>query len=343
MKRFGMLSKSLVALALVAAAGASAAADPVRLKFASFVGPDNLLNTRIFNAFIENVNRDSQGTLEIKMFPGATLAKPTEVLQAVENGVADMGWGLVGYHPGRFKAATVAELPLDARDSRETSLAMWRLASRGMIDGFDRVKLLSLTTSEVSYIHLNNKGDIDSLKGRKIRTSGPISARVIQTLGGTPIQMPVSQTAEALSKGVLDGTIADWFAVRAFNFMESTKSHIDLPMGAGSAAYLIMRKETYDGLPAPAKAAIDKHSGEAFARFFGTTLYGMDRESRTMLATNPAHNIVQYKESDAKTKAVRQRLGVVVDQWAADTPKGAETLKAYKEELAKARKEVDKQ
>ena len=41
----------------------------------------------------------------------------------------------------------------------------------------------------------------------KIRRTG-LSAKVVTALGGTPAAMPVPETYEAISKGIVEGTVA---------------------------------------------------------------------------------------------------------------------------------------
>ena len=64
--------------------------------------------------FAERVTAASEGTIEVKLFPGMGLAQPQNVLDRVQNGVAEMGYMLVGFYPtvppqhGRHAALRVA-------------------------------------------------------------------------------------------------------------------------------------------------------------------------------------------------------------------------------------------
>lgn len=325
----------LLFVALAALLATPAVAEPVQVRFASFVGPGHPLNADIITEFIERVNRDSKGTLKIELFPGGTLAKPADVYRNVATGVADMGWSIAGYTPGRFKELAVSELPFEVRDTREGSVALWKLYDQGLVNGFDAVKVISIMTANPSRLHLREAdADWKNLTGRKIRAASPLLAAAVSSLGATPLGMPVPQVAESLSKGVIDGALADWFALDSWNIMGSTRTHLDVPFGT-PAAYVIMNKATYERLPAAAEKALEKHGGEAFARLWGTRLYRHDMATRKRVADSSQHRIVSL--SKEKAAALREQLRPVTGNWLEETPNGDEVLATFREKVKQAR------
>lgn len=333
-----MRLRSLLVGALAALVVTSVGAEPVRLKFASFVGPNHPLNADIINEFIERVNRDSEGTLQIELFPGGTLAKPADVYRNVQNGIAEMGWTIAGYTPGRFPELTVSELPFEVQDTREGSVAMWGLYERGLVGGFDDVKVISLMTTNPARMHLRDAGaEWNKLSGKKLRAASTVLSETITALGGTPVGMPVPQVAESLSKGVVDGALADWFSLNGWNIMGSTRTHFDVPLGT-PAAYVIMNKRAYERLPEAAQQSLEKHGGAAFARLWGSRLHEHDMDTKKETAAAPGHTIVSFSESEMAT--LRQQLQPITDAWVNKTANGQEILEVVRSELKKARESI---
>ena len=49
--------------------------------------------------------------------------------------------------------------------------------------------------------------------------------RLLETLGATPVGMPVPQVPESLSRNVIDGTVIPWEVTRALRVAELVDTH----------------------------------------------------------------------------------------------------------------------
>lgn len=159
----------------------------------------------VLGPWTKQVNEALKGSLQVKLFPGGTLGRdPVQQYKLVRDRVVDIAYVVTGYTPGDFPDSTIFELPFLVESSLEGSLAHWRMHERGLVRGYDRVKPLGLFSIPPQSIHANFKlTKIDDLKGQKIRSAGPYQSAAIELLGGTPVSgIPVSQAAEALSRGV---------------------------------------------------------------------------------------------------------------------------------------------
>ena len=56
-------------------------------------------------------------------------------------------------------------------------------------------------------IHTNsfNPGDFENFEGKRIRYAGKIWKQIVEKLGASPVPVPPAATADAMSKGVVDG------------------------------------------------------------------------------------------------------------------------------------------
>lgn len=331
-----LLSAAVFAsLALANVTGAEAA-DPVTLRFSSFEPPQAFITSKILTPWAQKVTTESQGTLKIEMYPGGTLGRdPAAQLKLVLDGVADIAWIVPGYTPGRFDAATVVELPFVVPDAYTGSLALTRVFEKGLLKGggFNDVKFLCVCANNPIFVNTTFPATkLEDLKGHNFRAAGPVSLNVVKSLGGVPIGgITGPALAENLTRGVIDATLNEWNALQTFRVLEVAKHQIILPLGSTSLM-VIMNKAKYESLPPAAKAALDKNSGEVFAKFFGAKF---DENNSAVFETAKGDKkrtiTVLNAQQQAPWKAAVQPA---IEEWKKSTPDGDKLLKAFSDEVA---------
>jgi len=121
--------------------------------------------------------------------------------------------------------------------------------------------------------------------------------QLLETLGATPVGMPIAQSPEALSKGVIDGAVMPWEVAPSLRIPELVENHTEFD---GNMLYtvtfvLAMNKARYDGLPDDLKAVIDANSGLEFSVFAGGTQQDYDAPGREM-ADEMGNNIITISD-----------------------------------------------
>ena len=309
----------LLAAALLVPATASA---QVELKFASFPPPPGALNHDVLGPWVKEVNASLGGAAVVRLFAGGTLGRdPVQQFKLVRDRVADIAYVVMGYTPGEFPDSTIFELPFLVESSLEGSLAHWRMVERGVLRGYDKAKFLGAFAIPPQSLHTTFKvARIDDLKGQKIRSAGPYQSAAIELLGGTAVSgIPISGAAEALSRGVVQGVLSDWNGMVAFRIGDAAKFHFEVPIGT-AAAGVFMNLEAYNALPAAAKTAIDKHSGEALSRLHGIEFDKRYRENFEKTRPQKEHAFVIPAATERE--AIRQKLQPITDKWIQETPDG---------------------
>ena len=109
--------------------------------------------------------------------------------------------------------------------------------------------------------------------------------------------MPIAQSPEALSKGVIDGAVMPWEVAPSLRIPELVENHTEFD---GNMLYtvtfvLAMNKARYDGLPDDLKAVIDANSGLEFSVFAGGTQQDYDAPGREM-ADEMGNNIITISD-----------------------------------------------
>jgi TRAP-type C4-dicarboxylate transport system substrate-binding protein len=305
-------------LALVAfmASNHAAVAEPVVLKFGSFVSPKSITNEVSVPAFIKEVQAASEGTLKIEHYPGGTLgSNPATQLKLVEDGVLDSAEVVASYTPGRFRELDMFELPFIFNDTREAGLTAWTLYEKRLLSGFDNLVLLGI--AEVGPYTLHARKDVSTLaavNGLKIRAGGPIFGETIKAMGGIPVGgMPATQIAENISRGVLDATLMDGGNLFNFRITDATRYHV-LNIQLGNIAVMFpLNKAKYDSLPPKAKAALDKYRGTWFTKILTTNLDKQVQSTLEKVRADPNHKVVAW--SDADVSALKQRTSALKAPW----------------------------
>jgi TRAP-type C4-dicarboxylate transport system substrate-binding protein len=281
---------------------------------------------------MEEVQKDAGGTLQIQFFPGPALGTFRNIYDRVVAGVADMAFGTFGDLTGQFEKTSVTQLPTMSNAYIPTSIAIWRMYAKGVIaDEFEKVRPLALYTFPGDGLHSPKPiKTLDDMKGLKIGLSSRIQSEAYSAIGAAPVTMIPTETYQSVQRGLVDAVSIGWPAVYTFKLNEVTKNHLSLGIGI-SPGYVFANKEMLAKLPEKPRAAIEKHSGEVFAKRMGTASFNADKETREALAKE-GHTLVELGEAD-RTK-LRTLLAPITDAWLKGNPEGQRVMDAYRQEVA---------
>jgi len=331
------LPKLLAALA-VALPGALAA-QPVVLKVAHFLPPNANAHQKIIVPWCSKVERESAGELKCEIYPAMQLGgTPPQLLDQVRDGVADIVWSVPTYSAGRYTKTEVFELPFMTVNAKQGSAALWEYTQKYSLDEFKGIKPIFMHTTEGYVLHSNKPVKaLEDLRGMKIRTATRISARLVAALGGTPVQMPLPQVPDAISKGVIQGALVPWEAMPATKLHEIVKYHLDVAPGSPRFANTIfmfgMNQAKYDSLPPKLKKVIDDNSGLATSRWAGETGFDAMVGPLSQLARDRG-NTITYMNA-AEQARWRKATANAVDEWVKDVAaKGGDGRKLHAEAVA---------
>jgi TRAP-type C4-dicarboxylate transport system substrate-binding protein len=314
----------------------TAAAQPVTLKFATIQPAPAKVVKNVYVAWSDRVVKDSAGSLKIDMYAGGTLGRnPKMQLKLLMDGMADIAWIVGDYTPGRFPDDSVFNMPFMSMSEVEGAYVGQRVFDRGLLRGYDNIKVLHLRLTGPYYVHTTFPVEKpDDIKGHKFRVAGRFHAELLQQLGATTVGMPITQVTESLSRGVCDGTLNDIQVLRLFRIGDVAKYHVLVPLGSISML-IAMNKQKYESLPAKAKSAIDKNSGEALSELFAQVTGNDEVKILDALKKDPQHKFITPTMSNMK--AWKNAVQPVIDKWKKNTPNGKKLIEAFQEELDRYR------
>ncbi|MDP6427170.1 MAG: TRAP transporter substrate-binding protein [Rhodospirillales bacterium] len=325
--------KHLLAGAAVIAFSASAASAQTSLKMAFFASPKDPTYSKVIKPWAEAINAEAKGAVKIDVFSGGALGRnPRLQVKMTLDGVADLAWVVPSYTPGRFPDNQVMELPTLIHDVKEASVAFRRIYDKGLLRGYGDFYVPLLVTTHPYFINtVKPVTKIADLKGLKLRAGGPVAGASMRALGAVPVGMPIPAVAENISKGILNGSAAEWNVMYAFRIIEVAKHHYMARLGTVPLAVLFNKKR-FDGLSAKARGIINKHSGEKFSRKFGDVHFAIQGKMLAITQKKADQKFVFPSKADlAKWD---DTLRPVIDDWVKKHPKGKMLLAALKKELA---------
>lgn len=331
------LTKSILAGAVFLASWVSAASAGTELRFSSFEPPVAFITKEILTKWAKDVTADSEGTISVKIFAGGTLGRdPAQQLKLVEDGVADIGWIIPGYTPGRFQEGTVAELPFVVNASETGSTAIWSLYEQGLLKGdYDKFKIIGLFTSPPNFVASNVPIlDPADMAGKNMRAPGPTLLSAVERLKAVPVGgITGPEVAESMSRGLIAGTLTQWSAVETFRIGEAANHYLSLPLGA-TPMMVVMNKAKFESLPEEARKAIDKHSGREFAKLFGSTFDENNGEARKRQEAKPGVTVID--PTVEQRAAWQDALKIATEEWIAKHENGRQIYDAFAAAIEKA-------
>jgi TRAP-type C4-dicarboxylate transport system substrate-binding protein len=320
----------------------------VTLKFHHLLGPKSPAHALMIEPWAKRVEEASGGKLKIEIYPSMSLGgKPPQLVRQVRDGVVDIIWTVLGYTPGLFPRSEVFELPfVHTNNAVATNLAMRDLYDQYLKEEFQDYKIIVLHVHAGQAIHMASAPvrTADDLTGKKMRIPTRTGAWILEALGANPVGMPVPDLPQALSKGVVDGALIPFEIVRPLKIQELTKFQTEGPnsLRFGTSTFMIaMNKEKYESLPDDLKAAIDKNSGEDFAREVGK-IWTKSEEGGLAALKEAGNEIIVLPESEVEV--FRERTAPVVDRWIKEVEEkgipGKELVEAARAAIAKHAKET---
>ena len=248
------------AAALVALAGAPAAqAQETTLRMVSAFA-ENTQYVKNTMGFIDQLNHDGKGKLQINFIGGPKAMPPFEVGNAVRTGVVDLALTTGAYYTNIMPEADALKLTeRPATELRKNGgLA---LINKIWNEKANMVYLARIVDYSPFHLYLNKKIDKPDLTGLKIRIT-PVYRDFFQALGAQLMQTAPGEVYTALERGVVDGYGWPIHGIFDLNWNEKTKYRVD-PGFYNAEVSLIMNLDKWKALP-PASRDLLEQEAAAF-------------------------------------------------------------------------------
>ena len=245
-----------ILLAAATLAPALASAQEVTLRLVSAF-PENQYYVKRTVEWIDKVNKEAKGVLQINFIGGPKAIPTFEVGNAVKTGVVDMGFSTGAFYTNVMPEADILKLS-------ETSAAEQR--ANGGYDLINRIwaekanmrYLAKVVEFTPFHLYLNKKIDKPDLTGLKIRIT-PVYREFFQAMNASVMTTAPGEVYTALERGVIDGYGWPIHALFDLNWQEKTKFRVD-PGFYNAEVSIIMNLDKYKGLPAKARQVLEQQT-----------------------------------------------------------------------------------
>ncbi len=203
-------------------------------------------------AWFEQMEKDTNGRLQIKPYFGGTLMGPRESYDELQKGVADIATLTAAYsksgfdiHKGTFPFMYgVADLEMRLKIFRQIADKFPEI-----YDEFKAIKILRLSSGS-AYQLLSRKPirTIEDMKGLSIKATG-LYVHFVTAAGAEGVPLPMSETFIALQKGTIDALLAPIETLKTFRFAEVAPFVTIMNISSTPYPGLGMNMDSWNNLP----------------------------------------------------------------------------------------------
>jgi len=240
----------------------SPAIAQIKLTYSVFF-PAPHKNAVLATDWAKEIEKRTNGRVQITVFPGGTLTPADKCYDGVVKGISDIGFSVLAYTRGKFPLTEVSDLPMGMKNGVVASKVIHEYYKKFQPKELDEVKVMYLHGHGPGILHTKKEvKKLEDLKGMKIRCTG-MAAKIVQALGATPVAMPMGETYDALSRGVVDGSMAPQEALSGWKWGEVVKFTIEnFGSSYSTGMFVVMNKEKWNSLPPDIQKIIEQINEE---------------------------------------------------------------------------------
>lgn len=312
--------KKTIAFALTAFLAAGTASSQAKeLRFAHWLPPQHPFHQGVVE-WAAALKEASNGALDVSIFPAAQLGAPNDHYDMAKSGTVDFAWITIGYAPGQFPIAELADIPFAVQgDPHKVSRAFDQWYRPYAETEMPDVKLCLAHFGPSGTFHTKKEVRLPpDISGLKVRPANAAVSSYIAAMGGSAVQVPATEARTAIERGVADALTFPMNSLVMFGIAKVVSHHLDAQLYFPGAAVL-MNKATYEGLTGDERAAVDKLCSTEWADKFVAPWINWEQEGRAALEKAGGHQI--YKPTEEELSAWRQVAEPLRVKW-------AETVKA---------------
>jgi TRAP-type C4-dicarboxylate transport system substrate-binding protein len=250
-----MKIRSLIAAAALAAAATAVHGQEVTLRAASFV-PANTTFGEMCGRFIEHVNANNKGLIQIRFVGGPDAIPSFEQGNALRTGVLDVACLPPAFYVSVMPEADVAILStLSTKQQRQSGA--WDALNKAHNQRMN-AWLLAAYGEGVPFHVFTNKPvkTIADMKQLKLRTT-PNYTPFFKTLGATLVNTAPGEVRTALERGVVDGYGWPLIGIFDLGWADHTKYRID-PGFYAVVVNVLVNQKRWEGFTDAQRAALTK-------------------------------------------------------------------------------------
>lgn len=220
--------------------------------------------SRADRVWIDYVEAQSDSRLRVDPFWAGSLLSTDQNLIELRHGVADAGaiqpiYARGGAHALRTQAGFYA-----GATSFEQQTTVFKCLSRHypvLSDELTGLRVLAVQGGSLPGVVTRSTPvrSIAQLRGLRLRAPSELT-ELLRSLGVDPVNMPMSEVYGAMAKGVIDGVIAPFDALRSLHLADVGQYYAELSIPRGAYPSRAIRASVFSSLPRSLQTLLDSSS-----------------------------------------------------------------------------------
>lgn len=264
----------------------------------------------------EEVTRRTDGKIKFELFWSGTLAKPSNLLSAIESGIAHMGDLASSYDPARTPLFQAVDLPYNATDywcGLSVLPEMYRSDGplRAEFEGNGVIPLTGYTSGTFHMLTAKPASGLSDIDGARMRTFNDSRGQMWARAGASPQFVALSDLYEALDRGVVDA--AEWtvYLTEALSLYELVDSFGITDSGMVTGNPLVFDLDEWNDLPEKVRTVMLEVSAEHSERFAQAQI----EIEEELLAKFEDEGVNVYELPDEDLETLRQHGEEAQEEW----------------------------
>src|SRR5499433_3141069 len=280
---------------------------------------------------VQTIAREAKAanvSLEVQVYPGASLFKPNDQWNAMVNGQLDISSFPLDYASGKIGAFSATLMPALVRNHDRAARLNDSPFMKEIKAKIDKAGVVVLSDAWLAGAVASKKACIRTpadIKGVKIRSAGPTFASMWQAAGASIVSIPSNEVYNALQTGVADATDTSSGSFVSFRIYEQVKC-ITAP-GDNALWFMyepvLMSKKSFDRLDKKQQEVLLK-AGKKAQEYFAKEAKGLDDEMVKAFKENKVEVVtLTPAEYDAWLNVAKQSSYA---EFAKDVPDGKQLI-----------------
>ena len=329
-----LILAAVSAAALVVVGPASAADQPIVIKFSHVVASDTPKG-KAADKFKELAEKYTDGKVKVEVYPNSTLYKDKEELEALQLGAVQMlAPSNSKFGPIGIKEFEVFDLPYILPDTKALRKVTEGPVGARLLKLLDAKGMTGLAYWDNGFKQMSaNKKFVapEDYKGMKFRIqSSKVLEAQFRALGAIPQVMAFSDVYQALQTGVVDGQENTWSNMYTQK-MHEVQKYATVTNHGYIGYVVVVNKKFWDGLPADVRTQLEKAMKEATefgngqsAKENEEALEAIKKAGKTEIVTlTPEQDEAMRKAMMPVYKEVASRVGQpLIEEFLKETGRG---------------------
>ena len=329
-----LILAAVSAAALVVVGPASAADQPIVIKFIHVVASDTPKG-KAADKFKELAEKYTDGKVKVEVYPNSTLYKDKEELEALQLGAVQMlAPSNSKFGPIGIKEFEVFDLPYILPDTKALRKVTEGPVGARLLKLLDAKGMTGLAYWDNGFKQMSaNKKLVapEDYKGLKFRIqSSKVLEAQFRALGAIPQVMAFSDVYQALQTGVVDGQENTWSNMYTQK-MHEVQKYATVTNHGYIGYVVVVNKKFWDGLPADVRGQLEKAMKEATefgngqsAKENEEALEAIKKAGKTEIVTlTPEQDEAMRKAMMPVYKEVASRVGQpLIEEFLKETGRG---------------------